>query len=257
VDVVFTSSMLLPRGVRTWRRGFVAELRSAVPLSSALAVSGVLIAIAARPLGVVALPLFLVPLVLSQFAFRRYVGIRATYGQSIRTLSRITDLAGYTPAGHSERVAELSVAVGGELGITGRELLDLEYAALLHDLGQVALSEPIPGGATVLAARADQRRIERDTVDIVRETGVLDDVAAILEQHTTPYRQMREFGEEIPLPSRVLKVTNAFDDLTKGARSDVACDAAIERIYLGLGYEYDPRVVDALLRVLRPDADAA
>jgi hypothetical protein len=256
VDVVFTSSQLLPRGVRTWRRGFVAELRSAVPLSSALAVSGVLIAIAARPLGVVALPLFLVPLVLSQFAFRRYVGIRATYGQSIRTLSRITDLAGYTPAGHSERVAELSVAVGSELGITGRELLDLEYAALLHDLGQVALSEPIPGGATVLAARADQRRIERDTVDIVRETGVLDDVAGILEQHTTPYRQMREFGEEIPLTSRVLKVANAFDDLTRGARSGVACDAAIERIYLGLGYEYDPRVVDALLQVLRPDAEA-
>jgi response regulator RpfG family c-di-GMP phosphodiesterase len=37
-------------------------------------------------------------------------------------------------------------------------------------------------------------------------------------------------------------------------RSDAACDAAVERIYLGLGYEYDPRVVDALLRVLRPVA---
>jgi hypothetical protein len=254
VDVLFTSAMHLPRGLPTWRRAFVAELRSAIPLSSALAVTGVLVAIAARPLGIVALPLFLVPLVLSQFAFRRYVAIRATYGQSIRTLSRITDLAGYTPAGHSERVAELAVAVGSELGITGRDLLDLEYAALLHDLGQVALSEPIPGGATVLAARADQRRIERDTVDIVRETGVLDDVAAILERHTTPYRQVREFGEEIPLTSRVLKVANAFDDLTRGVRSDAACDAAVERIYLGLGYEYDPRVVDALLRVLRPVA---
>jgi hypothetical protein len=256
VDVLFTSSIQLSRGLGAWRRAFVAELRSAIPLSSALAVSGVLIAIAAKPLGLVALPLFLVPVVLSQFAFRRYVGIRATYGQSIRTLSRITDLAGYTHPGHSERVAELAVAMGAELGIAGRELLDLEYAALLHDLGQVALSEPIPGGATVLAARADQRRIERDTVDIVRETGVLDDVAGILELQTTPYRQMREFGEEIPLTSRVLKVANAFDDLTRGARTDSACDAAVERIYLGLGYEYDPRVVDALLRVLRPDAAA-
>jgi hypothetical protein len=256
VDVLFTSSMQLSRGLGAWRRAFVAELRSAIPLSSALAVSGVLIAIASRPLGVVALPLFLIPVVLSQFAFRRYVGIRATYRQSIRTLSRITDLAGYTTGGHSERVAELAVAVGRDLGVTGRELLDLEYAALLHDLGQVALVEPIPGGATVLAARADQRRIERDTVDIVRETGVLDDVAGILERHTTPYRQMREFGEEIPLTSRVLKVANAFDDLTLGKRSDVACDAAIERIYLGLGYEYDPHVVDALLRVVRPEAEA-
>ena len=93
-------------------------------------------------------------------------------------------------------------------------MLDLEYAALLHDIGQVALVEPIPGGATVLAAPADQRRIEADTVAIVRETGVLEGVAAILEHQTTPYRQVRELGEEIPLTSRIIKVVNAFEDLT-------------------------------------------
>ena len=58
-----------------------------------------LIALAAPPLGIAALPLFLVPLVLTLFAFRRYVSIRATYLQSIRTLSRLTDAAGYTPVG--------------------------------------------------------------------------------------------------------------------------------------------------------------
>ena len=249
-DVLVTTSLRLLPGRRSWRTALADELRQTFALSSALAVTGVLIAQAARPLGVAALPLFLVPLVLSQFAFRRYVAIRATYGQSIRTLARLTDLAGYTPAGHSERVAELSVQLGRELGLVGRELLDLEYAALLHDIGQVALIEPIPGGATVLAAPADQRRIESDTVDIVRETGVLDDVARILEHQTTPYRQVRELNEEIPLTSRIIKVVNAYEDLTGGARTDWARERALERIYLGLGYEYDPRVVDALLRVL-------
>ncbi len=133
-----------------------------------------LIALGVVPLGVIALPLFLVPLVLTQFAFRRYVSIRATYLQSIRTLSRLTDASGYTPAGHSERVAALARSVGRRLGLTERSLLDLEYAALLHDIGQVALVDPIPGGATVLAAPADQRRIEADTVAIVREAGVLE-----------------------------------------------------------------------------------
>lgn len=114
----------------------------------------------------------------------------------------------------------------------------------------MALVEPIPGGATVLAAPADQRRIGADTLAIVRETGVLDSVALILEHQTTPYRQVRELGEEIPLTSRIIKVVNAYEDLTAGARSSRARDAAVERIYLGLGYEYDPRVVDALLRVL-------
>jgi HD-GYP domain-containing protein (c-di-GMP phosphodiesterase class II) len=195
-------------------------------------------------------PLFLSPLVLTLFAFRRYVSIRATYLQSIRTLARLTDLSGYTPQGHSERVAALAVLVGRDLGLSERELLDLEYAALLHDIGQVALVDPIPGGATVLAAPADQRRIGADTLAIVRETGVLDDAARILEHQATPYRQLREFGEELPLTSRIIKVVNAYDDLTAGARSGRSRDTAIERIYLGLGYEYDPRVVDSLLRVV-------
>jgi hypothetical protein len=255
VHSIFTSSASAGRGVSAWRRAFLDDVRATFGLASALAVTGALIAMAARPLGLLALPLFLVPLTLTQFAFRRYVGILSTYRQSIRTLSRLTDLAGYTAPGHSERVAELAVAVGRELAMSERELLDLEYAALLHDIGQVALIEPIPGGATVLAAPADQRRIARDTVDIVRETGVLDGVAAILEHQATPFRQMRELDEEIPLSSRILKVVNAFEDLT-GARTGArARERAVERIHLGLGYEYDPRIVDVLVRVVRSMPD--
>ncbi len=251
VHSIFTSSSFAGRGQGAWRRAFLDEVRGTFGLASALAVTGTLIALAARPLGLVALPLFLVPLMLTQFAFRRFVSIRATYRQSIRTLSRLTDRAGYTRPGHSERVAELSVAIGRELAMSERELLDLEYAALLHDIGQVALVEPIPGGATVLAAPADQRRIARDTVDIVRETGVLDDVAEILEHQTTPFRQTRELGEEIPLASRILKLVNAYEDLTGGQTTVGAREAAIERLHLGLGYEYDPKVVDVLTQVVR------
>ena len=249
-DAMFTSLLRALSARASIRRTFVEELRSSFTLTLAVAVTGVLIAMATSPLGIAALPLFLIPLVLTLFAFRRYVSIRATYLQSMRTLSRLTEAAGYTPAGHSERVAELSVRIGRELGLSERELLDLEYAGLLHDIGQVALVEPIPGGATVLAAPADQRRIEADTVAIVRETGVFEGAARILEHQTTPYRQVRELGEEIPLSSRIVKVANAYEDLTAGARSVRAREAAIERIYLGLGYEYDPRVVDALLKSL-------
>jgi hypothetical protein len=248
-DTLFTS-VLRAMATADLRRTFMEEARSSFALSGAVVVTGVLVALALPPLGVIALPLFILPLVLTLFAFRRYVSIRATYLQSIRTLSRLTDAAGYTPSGHSERVASLAVRVGRQLGLSERELLDLEYAALLHDIGQVALVEPIPGGATVLAAPADQRRIAADSVAIVRETGVFGGAVQILEHQTTPYRQVRELGEEIPLTSRILKVVNAYEDLTAGSRSARAREAAVERIYLGLGYEYDPRVVDALLGVL-------
>ena len=144
----------------------------------------------------------------------------------------------------------MSMSMGHELGMSERDMLDLEYAALLHDIGQVSLIEPIPGGATVLAAPADQRRIAHDGAEIVRQTGVLDNVAVILEAQTTPYVQVREFGEVLPLSSRIIKVCNAYDDLAGSNPGLARRDAAIERIHLGLGYEYDPRVVDALVRAL-------
>jgi hypothetical protein len=240
------------RDHRPFLRSVADEVGQAVGLSTALATSGALIALAERPMGIVALLVFLVPLVLTQFAVRRFAGIRATYGQTIRTLSRLTELGGYTARDHPSRVASLSVAMGRDLGMSERDALELEYAALLHDIGQVALREPIPGGATVMAAPADQERIALDGAQIVRQTGVLDRVAVILEAQSKPYRHVRELGEDLPLASRIIKVANAYDDLVGEARSRRARKetSAIERIHLGLGYEYDPRVVEALIRVL-------
>lgn len=224
------------------------EYRSTAGLATALAVSGALISLGEYALGALALPLFLFPLALTYFAVQRFASIRRTYRQTIGALSSLTDVAGYTTAGHGDRVAALAVPVGRELGLSARELTDLEYAALLHDLGQVSLRDPIPAGATVMAATADQQRIAVDGAEIVRSTGVLDQVATILEAQATPYRQVREFGQDLPMPSRIIKVANAYDDIAGPGERDH--ERAMERIHLGLGYEYDPRVVDSLTRVL-------
>ena len=101
-----------------------------------------------------------------------------------------------------------------------------------------------------MAAPADQQRIAHSGAEIVRRTGVLDNVAVILEAQTSPYRQVREFGEDLPMPSRIIKVANAFDDLCGGRLGGPDEERAMERIHLGLGYEYDPRVVDSLAKVL-------
>jgi hypothetical protein len=233
-----------------WRT-FQDEFLAAVGLTAALSATGALIALAERPLGVAAIPLFLSPLGLTQFAVRRQGAIRRTYGQTIRALSRLTEFGGYNRPGHASRVAELSLAIGHDLGMSERDVRDLEYAALLHDIGQVSLAEPIPGGATVLAAPVDQRRIAHDGAEIVRQTGVLDNVAVILEAQTTSYRQVRELGEDLPLSARIIKVCNAYDDMAGSLPTPAGRSAAMERINLGLGYEYDPRVVDALGRALK------
>jgi hypothetical protein len=250
VEVVLLAMSRAARSHAPFLRTLQDEFLGAAALTAALSATAAIVALAERPLGVVAVPLFLFPLVLTQFAVRRQGAIRRTYGQTIRTLSRLTEFGGYTEQGHAARVAELSLSMGHQLGMSEREMLDLEYAALLHDIGQVSLVEPIPGGATVLAAPADQRRIAHDGAEIVRQTGVLDNVAVILEAQTTSYRQVRELGEDIPLSSRIIKVCNAYDDMAGGSPTPARRHAAMERIHLGLGYEYDPRVVDALGRVL-------
>jgi hypothetical protein len=233
------------------------EIVEGVGLNTALVTTSALVALAEDALHLLALPLFLFPLVLTQFAVRRYGVVRATYRETILALSGLTDLSGYTRGGHASRVTELALAIGRDLGMTVRDITQLEYAALLHDLGQVALREPIPGGATVMAAPADQRRIARNGADIVRQTGVLEPVAEILEAQTTPYRQVREFGEDLPLSSRIIKVANAFDDLAGPTPTPTSVQRAMERIHLGLGYEYDPRVADSLGRVVERRARTA
>jgi hypothetical protein len=250
VEVLLLALMRAASSQAPFRRAFQDEFIAAFGLTAALSATGALVALAERPLGVLAIPLFLFPLGLTQFAVQRQKAIRRTYGQTIRTLSRLTEFGGYTEPGHALRVAGLARAIGQYLGMSEREVLDLEYAALLHDIGQVSLAEPIPGGATVLAAPADQRRIAHDGAEIVRQTGVLDNVAVILEAQTTSYRHVRELGEDLPLASRIIKVCNAFDDMAGGRPTAQRRSTAMERINLGLGYEYDPAVVDALVRVL-------
>lgn len=224
------------------------ELRSIVGMGSAIGSTGILIALATRPMHLVALPVFLAPLMLTQFAFRRFATVRETYSQTIRSLSRVTELGGYTETGHSVRVAELALAMGRDLGLGERDLRDLEYAALLHDIGQLSLTEPIPGGATLMAAPAEQRRIAGLGAEVVRQAGVLDAVATIVELQTASYR--REGVDDVPLASRIIKVANAYDDLVGDTLEGGRRSAGLERIGLGLAREYDPRVVASLSRVL-------
>jgi HD domain len=248
VDLCLEATISAGRDHAPWLRTVVDEVRSAAGLATALVTSGPLIALAEYALGLWALPLFLFPLVLTYFAVQRFGNVRATYRQTIGALSLLTERTGYTVTDHAQRVSETAVAIGRDLGLAQRELTDLEYAALLHDLGQIALREPIPGGATLMAAPADQQRIARDGAEIVRSTGVLDNVADILEAQTTPFRQVRELGQELPMSSRIIKVVNAYEDLC--GPDGVGDERAMERIHLGLGYEYDPRVVDSLTKVI-------
>jgi hypothetical protein len=221
------------------------EMRVQLPLGVAVAATAVLVDFAAQSMGLIALAVFVAPLLATQLAFRRYAGIRATYLQTIRALARVTEVGGYVEHGHADRVGELAVAVGRELGMRESDLVDLEYAALMHDIGQLSLAEPIPGGATVLVSPANQRRIAELGAEVIEQTGVLDRVAEIVRCQDQPWRG----SAEPPMGSRVIRAANAYDDMVGDSADTTRAMAALERLRLDTATEYDPAVVEALSKV--------
>lgn len=219
-----------------------------VPVGAACAGSAVAIAFGTSALGLLAAPLVAFPLVLMRFAIHQQERQRATRRQTVAALARLTEVAGYNRAGHSRQVAQLCRLVGMRLGLSARQLIVLEEAALLHDIGQVSLDRPIPDGATTEAAPLDQRSIAAAGAGIVRRTGRMESVATLLDEQATPYHMEVIEGAQIPLGSRIIKVCNAYVDHLAGEPGRHAL--AVERLYLGLGYEYDPQVIDALLTEL-------
>jgi len=225
------------------------ELRVQLPVGAAVGASALLIAFAAEVMGLAAVAVFAAPLLVTQVALRRYTGIRATYLQTVRALARVTEIGGYVEPGHSARVSRLAVAIGRELGMPEPALLELEYAALMHDIGQLSLRDPIPGGATVLVVREEQRRIAEYGAEVIQQARVLDSVADIVRRQSDPCRPA-DRGQEPPLSSRIIRAANAFDDLVGSSVEPSRAAAAVQRLRLDTAAEYDPQVVEALSRLL-------
>ncbi len=221
------------------------EIRLQYPLGTAVGASVVIVVFGATVMGLSELAVFIGPLLVTQVAFRRYAGIRATYLQTVRSLARVTEVAGYVEAGHSRRVSRLAVAVGRSLGMSEPELLALEYAALMHDIGQLSLRDPIPGGATVLVSPNDAERIAELGADVIRQAGVLDEVADLVRCQSWP-----ALGHDPvpPVGSRIIKAANAFDDMVGSSTDRSRSAAALDRLRLD-PVEYDDQAVAALAEV--------
>ncbi|OEV00411.1 hypothetical protein AN217_24330 [Streptomyces qinglanensis] len=224
-------------------------LRSHLATVPALAATAVLFALAVAAAGLPALPLCCAPVLVVQCALRRRASARATHRPTLASLARAPEVAGCTPRGHARRVADLSRAVGRELGLTGGELTALEYAALTHDVGQLSPADPVPGGATAVLDAGSQRRVALLGGAVLRQAGVRRRVASAVEAQADPYREQ-------PVTARVLRTVNAYDDLVgdSGTAGAVARARALHRLRAA-GRDHEPRVVEALSRVVARAAE--
>lgn len=233
---------------------FLDTVRSLAALHLSIMSVGALLALAYPSLGKYkSFPLFLAPLAATQFAFKQFASIRSTYVQTIRALSKVPEMAGYTSDGHSTRVADLAVAVARELGVPDREIGQIEYAALLHDIGRISIPDPDDAENATATGRTELATIG---ATIVRDTGHFPQVADMIGRQYDFYRRRGEdTTRDLPIGSKIIKVCSAYDDFTDPLTGGSSSWDAIERLHLGTAYDWDPVVIQALMRVLEKRGD--
>lgn len=232
------------------RRRFSAGLiwRAALrewPIYLMLAAIGSLYGFTVAALGPWALLLAGLPYGFVYLASHRLATAAATHRQTIRALGRVPEAGGFSLPGHAARSADLAVAIGGELGLAPREIRRAEDAALLADIGRVAL-----GGPTLTAGGGyTTTDLARWSAAIIAEAPTLQPVAAVVADSPRPYRRPGESRNPGLAPAaKVVKVATAYDYAVGGGMEPVD---ALEVLHRGVAYDYDPEILAALRRVLQ------
>jgi hypothetical protein len=224
--------------------------------------AGLMMAVLWRsPYGPVAALLVLFPMGVSWWVFAQYHRERAAHQATIRALVQAVDLKdGYT-RGHSERVGQASMLIARELGMDEGRVEVLRFAGILHDVGKLGVPTRLLRKDGPLTP--DERRVielhPEYGHEITRGISFLGEArSAILHHHERvdgsgyPYGLV---GSQIPECARVVAVADAFDAMTSTRCYSRArpVPVALEELQRCAGSQFDPRMVDALARVVARD----
>jgi len=185
-------------------------------------------------------------------------GDRQGLMQALRTLTRAAETREYS-AGHGDTVARFAEAVGHELMLTEDEMIDLVFAARVHDVGKIIIPErilnkPGPLSDDEFALMRKHVLVGAQIVDAIpgRERARL----MVLHHHErfdgSGYPNGLR-GEEIPLGSRIISVAEAYVDMTteRAYAAVKSQEEAIAELEAMSGVQFDGMLVRILIRQLR------
>jgi HD-GYP domain-containing protein (c-di-GMP phosphodiesterase class II) len=208
------------------------------------------------------------PALLAVFAGERNERIQQTlelsgaYRGTALLLSDLLERAdAYTGGDHTHGVVELSLLVADELGLSPRSRRQVELAALLHDVGKIA----IPGGIITKPGPLTPEEWDIMRTHTIEGQRMLDRVGGALAQVGQIVRASHErydgqgypdglAGKEIPREATIVAACDAYDAMTtdRPYRSARTPRAALSEMRAEAGGQFDPRVVAALERTLAP-----
>ena len=181
--------------------------------------------------------------------------IERGYFDAISSLAaRVDDRDGFT-RGHSHRVAKHALTIAEALDLEEAQQRMLLYAAELHDIGRIGVSDDIltKTGALSPSEWAEIRKYPMISADIVEPLSFFTDVREIVlhqnERWDGKGYPNRLAGMDIPLLSRVLAVADAYDAMTspRAYRSAMSSQQALTELWKERGAKYDPEIVEAFV----------
>lgn len=239
---------------RVWQLNYV---RAALHLALLLSLGG-LMALVFLEAGFWGLFLFCIPLVFARHAFRLYAQTRRELYEFVKAMSDIIEEVDTYTKEHSHRVSEYAVALAREMDLSEKEIQSLEYAALVHDLGKVALP-------TREAIKKQGELSPEERRNMVSHPGTAANIMVrvkALHRASTIVRYHHERpdgkgyplglpGDDVPLSARILNVADAFDAMTSDRpyRTALTDREALEELSRGSGTQFDGKVVQCLVNL--------
>jgi len=177
---------------------------------------------------------------------------------AIRTLIQVINVKDSYTYGHSERVVEYCLSLGAAAGLSGNELLELSYAAYLHDIGKVEISRALLNKKGALAA--DEMAVLRQHpvwgAEIVKPIPFLHSLAPAILHHHENYDGSGYpdglAGDDIPVAARIIRIADSYDAMTTErpygeVRTPEEACAEIARL---AGTAYDPELARVFTEII-------
>ena len=194
--------------------------------------------------------------------YSKTLELHRAYRGTVMLLSDVIESDDTYTAQHSRSVVDLVNHVADELGIAERDRQELEFAAMLHDVGKISIPKEIINKPTALTA-SEYEVVKTHTIE---GQFMLDRVGGLLARVGEIVRSCHErwdgtgypdglIGDEIPYHARIVFCCDAYNAMTTDRvyRRAMGHSAALEELRAHSGTQFDPSVVEALGRVVQRD----
>lgn len=180
-----------------------------------------------------------------------------TYRNTLQALATALDMRDEETQGHSLRVLQYSLKIASLMGISDdEEIKNLEYGALLHDIGKIGIPDSILRKPSELSNEewTIMKTHPQIGYKILRDIDFLEEASKIVLYHHESYDgtgyPMGLKGENIPLGARIFAVADAVDAMTSKRlyKNKISFIQAGEELKKYSGKRFDPKVISAFFK---------